>query len=309
MILFLRKLLLVLCFTLLLFEINYSQNLNSYSTREYLSYNSDSDVNWMRTGISSSIILGSNAALWIHYDKNWYRNTQIKFHFKDDWYDYNLNMDKVGHVFGGMFLTQNYYKLFRWSDFSHSQAIWLSAGLTFAQLLQIEVFDAYDKYFGASWSDLGANTLGIIYGIAQLNYKSANMINLKLSHDINHLPFEKDIQKELITNYTYRTFWLTFHYHDLLPKSLQKYHPDWLGIAIGYGISNTFINGRYNIDKNGKGLGNQNYYLAIDIDLNRLFKPEKGTFLWQVLDIIGYLHIPMPTIQLSPNTKFHALYF
>ncbi|MBI9070961.1 MAG: DUF2279 domain-containing protein [Melioribacteraceae bacterium] len=269
----------------------------------------EKSINWVKAGVAGSVIMAANIGLWIHYNNNWYTDSQSKFHFKDDWYDYNLNMDKVGHVFTGMFLTQNYYKLLRGGNFSHYQSIWISSGLTFAQLFQIELFDAFDKKYGASWGDIGSNTLGILCGVLQLNYRSANMINLKLSHDINHISFSSDVHDEVITDYSKRTFWLTFHYDELLPESIRNIHPDWLGIALGYGTSEVFKDGRYNMDSKGKGLGKQNFYLALDIDLNRLFKPEPETFFWHLFDFIGYIHIPMPTIELTPKMKFHALYF
>jgi hypothetical protein len=104
------------------------------------------------------------------------------------------------------------------------------------------------------------------------------------------------------------TYWLGFTVEDFLPDDAKPYWPDWLGIAVGYGAAKTFKGkNSYNTDSNNIGLGDQEWYIALDYDLRKL--PGDSEFLKFLKDSLNLIHWPAPAIRFSPTGIYYGLYF
>lgn len=289
--------------------------LNTYSQTnaefDSTSYKSQS-INLTRAVISGAAITAINAAAWSFYLNTWYDRTSDKFQFRDDWYDHSLNVDKLGHFWTTSVLYKTVYKLALWSNFSETQSMWISTGLAWLQMLPIEIKDGYFVTYGFALTDLAANTLGAVYPTLQKIYPALEPFNLKMSmHLTPHYSNDKYYQiRNPVDDYEGRTFWLSIDVNTLIPKAADPYWPDWLNIAVGYGGSDMFTErGNWNIDKNRKGLGNQEWYLAFDYDLLKIFNPDENTFFYQLLDFLNMIHLPSPTIRFTPTTVVYGFYF
>ncbi len=269
-------------------------------------------ISLSRTLISGGAVAAFNTAAWSFYLNTWYDRTSDKFQFRDDWYDHSLNVDKLGHFWTTSMLHKIVYKLSRWSNFSETQSLWIATGLAWLQMLPIEIKDGYFVTYGFAWTDLAANTLGAVYPTLQKIYPALEPFNLKMSmHITPNYNDDKYYQiRNPVDDYEGRTFWLSIDVNSLLPESADPYWPDWLNLAVGYGGSDMFTErGNWNIDKNRKGLGNQEWYLALDYDLLKIFNPEKDTFFYTLLDFINMIHLPAPTIRFTPTAVFYGVYF
>ena len=272
--------------------------------------NTKEGIYWERTAISGGIVAAFNVAAWNYYLKTWYFKTSDKFLFRDDWYDHSLNVDKFGHFYTTTLTHKTIYKLCQWSNFSETQSLLTSSILSWLMMFPIEIKDGFYTTYGFSWSDLGANTLGAIYPSLQKIYEPLNAVNLKMSmHTSDNWGKVRQI-RNVVDDYEGRTFWISIDINELLPENKRDYWFQWLGIAIGYGGSEMFIPyGSWNIDGNLKGRGNQEWYIALDYNLMKIFKPEPNTFLFHVLDILNMIHLPAPTIRFTPHAVLYGFYF
>ena len=118
------------------------------------------------------------------------------------------------------------------------------------------------------------------------------------------------LPQRLLKDYNGQTYWVSANISSL---GLQHTRfPKWLNIATGYGAEGmtgaksnpSEINGvlapyseRY-----------RQFYIAPDIDLSRI--PVKSKTLKLILNTIGFIKIPLPTLEFNKNgVKFHPLYF
>lgn len=265
-------------------------------------------INWNRALIAGGSIAALNAGLWIYYNKAFYSGTKSKFHFQNDWYNYTLNIDKLGHFHSAISLQKFSYKVVRWANFSESESMWIASGLSWLHLLQVEISDAFHVKWGFSIPDFTANTLGAVYPNLQHYFPGLKPINFKVSYYPSH-NFNNGNVEHIIEDYEGRKYWLTIALHEYLPANLKDYWPGWLNIAVGYGGSKLIkSNGNYN-SSGKKGLGEQEWFIGFDYNLLKIFNPDKNSFWYQVLDILNLVHFPSPAIRIKPSTIYYGLYF
>ncbi len=275
-----------------------------------LSLDNETDkVNWTRASIAGGGVVALNAGLWYYYSKAYYNQPPDKFKFFSDWYNYAINIDKIGHIHSAISLHKFSYRLARWSNFSVETSLWISSVSSWLHLLQMEIFDGYYAKYGFSTPDLAANTIGAIYPNLQYYFPFLSPFNLKVSYRFSQ-NYKNKYAKHIIDDYEGKTYWLTIDVHDILPEKLKRYWLPWLGIAIGYG-GDKLLNdrGNFNQDRNKTGLGVQEWYVALDYNLLKLFSPAKESFLYDLLDILNLIHFPSPAIRISPSGIFYGIYF
>lgn len=187
-----------------------------------------------------------------------------------------------------------------------SSMIW-SSSLALLYQLEMETTDGFYKKWGFSWWDVAANTIGSLLPNVQRAYPALSAINLKMSYYPSKA-FRNGWYDYILKDYEGFTYWLTFNVHDLAPISLQKYLPSWLGIAVGYGITNSILGKeRYNNGSDGKGGGDQEWYIAFDYDLRKL--PGDSALLKFLKEELNLFHLPAPTIRFTPSRIYYGLFF
>jgi hypothetical protein len=116
--------------------------------------------------------------------------------------------------------------------------------------------------------------------------------------------------QNMVKDYNGQTYWLSANISSL---GLQHTRiPKWLNIAVGYGAEG--MTGAFENPDEIDGVPvpyserYRQFYIAPDIDLSRI--PVKSKTLKLILNTIGFIKIPMPTLEINKNgLKFHPLYF
>jgi hypothetical protein len=244
----------------------------------------------------------------------WYKGYEhSSFHFFDDSKEW-LQMDKAGHGFSAYYFNKISTHGFRWCKMqSKNSALW-GAGVSWISMASIEVFDGFSAKWGASWTDLTANTGGIILYTGQYLLWDEQRITPKFSFSRSGFAGLRPdalggtLAEEVIKDYNGQTYWLSFNL-----KSLTKIKvlPAWLNLAVGYG-ADEMLGGSANDGfevQHPDNLRSRQYYLSLDIDFTKI--NTRSVFLRSVFGIINCLKVPLPTLELSENTRLkgHWIYF
>ncbi len=259
--------------------------------------------------VAGTMFTGNAAIMW-YYFTTFYsprESERSKWHAFDDWYNADLNVDKIGHVWGTQAYANTLYHIFRWTNMREEPAMWWSSSLAFFFQLQMEMTDAFYKSWGWSWWDVAANAVGAVYPNLQRAWPPLRSVSVKMSYWPSRLITERWVNY-VLKDYDGFTYWLAFTVEDFLPKKLRRFWPDWLGVAVGYGAANTVIGrNHYNTDRNNIGLGDQEWYIALDYDLRRL--PGDTPFLKFLKEQLNLIHFPSPAIRFTPTAVYYGLYF
>ena len=232
-------------------------------------------------------------------------------------------MDKVGHIYTAYFEGLWSVRALEWSGLGQNKSIWYG-GLTGSVLQStIEILDGYSAKWGASWSDLAANSLGSAIVIAEEKLWGEQRILMKFSYTSQRHPeglglragdlFGTGTFETIIKDYNGQTYWLSVNPASFLNDDTK--FPSWLNVAIGYGATGIYggfeniweVNGM-TIDRTDVARTRQ-YYLSLDVDLTK-FKTNKP-FLNTLLGIINIIKIPAPALRYDSGVGFsvRAFYF
>ena len=246
----------------------------------------------------------------------WYKDyPQSSFHTFNDNKEW-LQMDKCAHVTASYYIGRIGYSALRWSGVKEKKAIWYGGMTGLVYLAAIETMDGFSKEWGASPGDLLANTLGTALFISQqLAWREQKFVMKYSFHSSPYAHYNPDqlgntTLQHIVKDYNGQTYWISANIRSL---GLQKTRfPKWLNVAAGYGAEGmTGGPGNPGIINGISVPFSERYrqiYLAADIDLSRI--PVKSKTLKLILNTIGFIKIPMPTLEFNKNgVKFHPLYF
>lgn len=266
--------------------------------------------------------VGTFAAL----NQAWYSQYErSSFHWFDDSGEW-MQVDKLGHAQTAYLITADIlYPSYRALGYSEKQAIWMAMGVSWTFQATIEVLDGFSAKWGASWSDLAANTFGVAlagtqqllwheqrilfkYSSSLVDYGNDPIVNERVDNLYGTSTLER-----LFKDYNGTTFWLSTNVSAFLnPKS--KF-PKWLNIAAGYGAQN-MLGGYYNQwnDEQGNYHDYNNleryrqFYIAPDVDFTRI--PIKGKAWKFIAPVLNIFKMPAPTLEFNKNgVKGHWLFF
>lgn len=223
-----------------------------------------------------------------------------------------LQMDKLGHAWTAYQLARSTASLWQWSGMPQTKAaLWGSAG-SMAYLGFIELMDAHSAKWGWSWSDMAANTSGLLLYLGQQLGWKEQKISFKFSvaparytADVgtraNDL-FGASAAERLLKDYNTQTYWLSGNIRSFFPRTA---FPSWLNIAVGYGAEG-MLGGFRNeaFDKTGNRTfyrpdiqRYRQWYLAPDIDFTRIKTNRKG--VRTLLFALNCLKVPAPALVLE----------
>jgi len=246
----------------------------------------------------------------------WYKDyPQSSFHFFNDSQEW-LQMDKFAHVTASYYIGLVGYNALRWSGVPEKKAIWYGGVSGFVYLASVEVMDGFSEEWGASPMDLVANTLGTSLFISQqLAWHEQKFVMKYSFHTTTYAQYNPDklgstFLQQMVKDYNGQTYWLSANISSLGLQ--QTRFPKWLNIAAGYGAEG--MTGGFSNPSEVNGVPipyserYRQFYIAPDIDLSRI--PVKSKTLKLILNTIGFIKIPMPTVEFNKNgVKFHPLYF
>ena len=257
---------------------------------------------------AGALYVGSMAVL----DQLWYKDQfRSYFAWQDDIGEWK-QMDKCGHAFTAYY--EGYYgiTLLESAGMSHNKAIWYGGLWGILMQYPIEVFDGFSNLYGASPSDLAANTVGTALVIGQELAWNDQKIVLKFSdHPSTYAKYRPNelgstLAERLIKDYNGQTYWLGTGLYNFAPKANI---PKWLNITFGYGAEGMI--GAYNnqFPNTPNFPRYRQYYLSLDVNLFKI--KTRSKFVNTVLSTIGFIKIPAPTLEYDENGKwaFHVIYF
>ncbi len=263
-------------------------------------------VTLTEAGIYSISYLGLNQLWYAKYERS-------RFHFFDDSKEW-LQMDKAGHCFSAYYISNLATRSYRWTGMPQKKAVWIGGGTGWFYVSTIEIFDGFSTNWGASVTDLAANTLGsLLYILQEIGFQEQRIV-LKYSYRHTKYPqYRPDVLgkgfEKFSKDYNGTTFWISANIFSLTRRRL---FPKWLNLAFGYGADG-MLGGDSNPEKyNGKPLPyykrNRQFYISFDLDLSRI--KTNSDVLHFFLRALNCIKIPLPAIEYSnKNLHFHWLGF
>jgi len=267
-------------------------------------------VNKGRMLIVSSALGLALTGSYLYIENSWWADKQIPFHF-DDGTDlkYALNVDKAGHFMGGIEATDFFSSSMQWAGMNEKKSLWYGAFFGSSLQLAIEMKDAYAPYWGFSKWDLALGSTGAFWPVAQYYNDDLKAVNFKFSYyKRSNIYWELDRQRGKETNkyawqddYPNQTYWITFDVNHFTETCCW---PDWLNVAIGFGLDDT----QYLNEHNTKTGGNNEWYIALDYDIPKMLKKWNSPTGKKIKQWLNYVHFPAPTIRISPKLEFYPLF-
>ena len=262
-----------------------------------------------------------NATLWggsisgLYYV--WYKNfDKTNFHTFNDSHEWQ-QMDKLGHSTTAYHFAKTSSQMYQWAGVNQKKSAIIGGSYAFAYLLSFEMLDAYNKDWGFSWSDVGANTSGALLYSVQDYFWHQQFIKPKFSSHVSGLAhYRPNVLgdggiESLLKDYNGQTYWLSFNPITMINKESKV--PKWINLSVGYGINNQLIgNGDTFVTiQNNQQLSftpYRQYYLSLDVDWEQIQTQSKLLkLLFKGLNIVK---LPLPAIEFSEKgIKAHALYF
>jgi hypothetical protein len=251
----------------------------------------------------SSAYIGSMVGL----NQLWYANyPKSSFHTINDNNEW-LQMDKMGHAMTSYYVGKLGMELVSWTGDSKKNQLLYGAGLGFAFLTTIEIFDGYSKEWGFSMGDIIANASGTTLLIGQELLWKEQRIQYKYSFhqtqfaNQNTALLGSNLIEQTLKDYNGQTYWLSAN---LWSFSKESKIPKWLNVAVGYGAENMISGYAQENDNRYRQL-----YLSLDLDLTKI--KTKSKFLNSIFKTLNFIKIPAPTLSYSKEKqfKFHYLYF
>ena len=287
-----------------------SSNLNLYSKD---TIQSKINKNFYKFLAVEGVVL-TGAITYLKYE--WYHDKKrVPFHFYNDFKGWN-QVDKFGHFYASYLESNIGYSLLKKFRFSEKKSLYFGGFQGLVLETPIEFFDAYYQGWGFSLSDMAANAFGSLFFIMQQKFFGQQLIKPKLSFsksiyakDANGLLGKNSLLSQFVYDYNGYTYWFSFS-----PNKIFKLNkiPKWLNFAVGYGANGMLGEFENKLIYRGIELPNykrfRQFYFSLDIDFSKVQTNSK--FLKRVFNIISYIKVPMPTIELS-NKKFkgHYLFF
>ncbi len=273
-----------------------------YSIDSINSFNTAMDngkkVSYVRLGIVSGASLAILGGIYYRWKTAWWNDGTAGFHM-DYNNTYTNNVDKVGHLYGGILFTECFSEGLRWAGLDEESSLLYGALFSTLVYTGVEIKDGYAPTWGFDPVDLAGSAVGSIYPYTQKKIPFLQNFNFKYSYFPSNSAYYNRNKKNQFFNDDYEgeTFWLAANLKNLLPSGSNSFMPDFLNLALGVSVEHL-----------DNPIERQRVFiLSPDIDLVKLFKPE-SEFLKEVLRLLDYIHLPLPAIQVSPGFKGYGIY-
>lgn len=234
-----------------------------------------------KKGAATVMVGGVLAGSLVNSYFDWWKGAQQPFHFVREGFlhDYSLGMDKVGHAYTSYFYFHTFKDILLWGGYTPEEAFWWGAGGSAFFAISIEIGDGVSPY-GFSWEDLSGNMLGLGYGMLQTQVPFLKNVNFKWSY----IPNDGWRWPPRFTDhYDSHTYWLAFNMHNLLPPSWGEYWPEFLQLAVGYGV----------YDRQTR----RELVIGIDFNLEAFGAGSQDVLLGE--RILNRFHIPAPAVKFT----------
>lgn len=235
----------------------------------------------------------------------WYKDQpRTSFHFFNDLPEWK-QADKAGHILCSYQLSRAGIEALRGWGVSDKKANLWGSVTGFLLISQVELLDGFSSDYGASVSDLAANSIGSLMAFSQYALWDEPRLHIKYSFHRSGYASQRPevlgstLWEEILKDYNGQTFWLSVDVDKFLPETSN--FPKWLNIGLGYSVENIIM---------ARDTQNpyRQYYLSIDLDLTDI--KTKSRVMKYLMFGINMIHLPAPALEFSKHgMKFHWLYF
>jgi hypothetical protein len=299
------------CF-LIFFLIGFQAIFGQSKIDSFLKPSDSLNIKRQNTVIVSEAVLASGTLIGLN--QLWYSDyPKSDFHFINDNSEW-LQMDKVGHSFSSYHLGRFGAEMLQWSGASKKNQLFYGAGLGFAFLTAVEVFDGFSAEWGASSGDIIANASGTALYVSQELIWKEQRITPKFSFHTTQYANQRpevlgsSFTEQILKDYNGQTYWLSVNLYSF---SKDSKIPKWLNLALGYGGDGMVTGNKENYVQNS--ISNpqrfRQFYLSLDVDLTKI--KTKSHFLKTIFSVLNTVKIPAPTIEIRQfnGIKWHLIYF
>lgn len=232
----------------------------------------------------------------------WYSKfDRSSWHWFDDSKEW-LQIDKAGHAYAGFQTARLAYEIHNKAGFSNKKSTLWGAMASFIAVGSIEFFDGFATNWGASISDLAANTFGVGLFVLQQGVINKQIVKYKISYHptnlykLNPRLLGNNFAERILKDYNAHQFWLSINIHDIVKLDNM---PKWLNIAVGYGAYN-MISANTDRVSNAEYQPYRRFFISPDIDLEKI--KTRSNFVRFALKTLNMIKIPMPTVEFNKNT-------
>jgi hypothetical protein len=285
-------------FCLILFFINnnYGQNVEPEES---------DDSRKRRIGAAVATLVTLDIAALAILSEAWYKHQpRTSFHFFNDYPEWK-QADKAGHILCSYYLSRAAIETLKAWDVPERKAFFWGSLTGFLLISQVELLDGFSSEYGASLSDLAANSIGSLLAYSQYALWNEPRVHLKYSFHRSGYASQRpevlgsNIVEEMLKDYNGQTFWLSIDVEKFLPEGNS--FPKWLNVGLGYSVENiVWARDRINPYRQ--------YFLSLDLDLTNIKTNSK--LVKYLLYGINMIHLPSPALEMNKNRmKFHWFYF
>lgn len=256
-----------------------------------------------RLYIVGGVMAASMIGVHLYQESGWWKYNRAPFHFRED-FTYGRSVDKIGHVYGTMLWAYGLRRTLQWTNMREESALYYgSAGAAMFQTF-VEVEDGLSAW-GFDRVDFLCDLAGAAWPIAQYHSPFMRKFDLKLSYSPSPLLNQHGGggfagQKHLLVDdYEGQTFWMAVKVNEFLPEQADPFWPDFLNIAVGYGVRDV---------SEVSGEAYSVVFIGLDYDMKKII-PQTSSFLVTLSDILNFIHLPAPAIRISPSTILYGLFY
>lgn len=267
----------------------------SSSTGQTVSDSIRRKPNYKRIGLVCSAVPISTASVYYYMNHVWWHSISKGFHINDDQeLRYALNLDKFGHFYSTIIVSEVFADLLRFSGLSENGALWGGATFSIINAAIVEIKDGFSPYWGFSKYDMCANISGSLYPVLQNKVPFFRNINFKWSYDFIHPSYYKSLprfkDKSFIDDYERHTYWTTFNIAGIFFRENRvNYFPRYIDFAIGMSARGL----------DGKGAGTREWFVGVDVNLRKIGNNRKNLWYYS-RKYLNFYHFPTPTARVYP---------
>jgi len=254
-----------------------------------------------RVAVVGASLAGTIAAIHFYQQSGWWKDNRTSFHFQED-LKYGLNVDKLGHAYGGIAAAYVFRKSFIWAGMDRSEALWWGSGCSLLFQTYVEIEDGFSTW-GFDRVDWASDLAGAAYPVVQHYWPPLRNVEMKFSYHPSPLLNEaggsgfKGQKHIMIDDYEGQTIWFSLNVKSVLPAPADRYWPDWLWLAAGYGARDIAANQAYRV-----------YFIALDLDATKII-PQDTPLLRTLSEVINFFHLPLPAVRIVPGAVWYGMYF
>lgn len=248
--------------------------------------------------VGATVATSFAGSYYLVLKNGWWNEQGQEFHFEND-FEYALNLDKLGHFYGGYLISELFRDGLQWSGVSETPSYIWAGGLSSLVQVAIDIKDGYAPSWGYSIWDVGAGTLGGFFPMLQRYVPGFDYLTLKFSYWKNSDAYWVDHGGSThIDDYVNQSYWISLDLHRWLGS--PNYFPDWLQPSFGMSINEE----PYTI---GPGHGHWEFYVSLDWNMPAWLKP-KSHHGQRWVHYLNTWKFPSPTLQFYPHWELSLAY-